>query len=395
MNIGIVSPLNPKEFVKYLNVPAKELPNINQAATAVHTFIKELLDKGESVYAFTSDYSIPNNIILEGNQLKIYIVSRKSKYNDINLLSNIYVVRRLANCINKEISKLNVLHAQWTYEYAMAAKYFTQQIPVFCTVRDWCPYILSTQKKLIPKLHWLLFKYHYFRNVMNCDDIHFIANSNYTYNCIKKNYPNKNVAIINNPIEKELILLKREYTSKEKIFISISQYIFELRKNYTNLLYAFKKYHKYNNSSKLWLIGKYNKESSIYKKWKEEQLLEGVIFWGAISHNDLIEKIDLASILIHPSLEETFGNTLIEGMARRIPVIGGKDSGAVPEVLGHGANGILCDVTSVESIYQAMILSDNEDITKEKVNTATEFIKDNYKSDIIVQKHLQLYKSYI
>lgn len=393
MNIGIVGPINPYEFKSFfLNA---EVPNINPNATSVNTFIRELLDKGEKVYAFTSAYSIPNNIILESNQLKIYIISRKLKYTKFNILSNFYIVRRLITCIYKEIPKLNVLHAQWTYEYATAAKYFTKQLPVFCTVRDWCPYILSLQKELIPKLYWLTYYYH-FKNVMSCDDIHFLANSYYTYNCIKKNYPNKSdVTIINNPIEKNLILLKKKNTSKEKIFISISQDILNPRKNYTNLLYAFRKYHKYDNTSKLWLIGKYNKESPIYRKWNKEQLLEGVTFMGQISHKNLIEKIDLASVLIHPSLEETFGNTLIEGMARRILVIGGESSGAVPEVLDHGNNGILCDVTNVESIYQAMILSNNEDIIKEKVNTATEFIESNYKSDIIVQKHLQLYKSYM
>jgi glycosyltransferase involved in cell wall biosynthesis len=55
-------------------------------------------------------------------------------------------------------------------------------------------------------------------------------------------------------------------------------------------------------------------------------------------------------LLVHPSLEESFGNTLVEAMAQWTPVVGGEASGAVPWVLDGGKAGLLTDVTEPASL---------------------------------------------
>ena len=74
----------------------------------------------------------------------------------------------------------------------------------------------------------------------------------------------------------------------------------------------------------------------IIEKWKRQNLLQQVILVGSVKHDKLIEYIDQATLFITPSLEETFGNTLLESIVRKVPVIGGINSGAVPYVLQYG-----------------------------------------------------------
>jgi glycosyltransferase involved in cell wall biosynthesis len=59
-------------------------------------------------------------------------------------------------------------------------------------------------------------------------------------------------------------------------------------------------------------------------------------------------------VLVHPALEEAQPMAIIEAMARRIPVIGGKTSGGVPWTLDVGRAGILVDVRSPDQVATAM-----------------------------------------
>ena len=65
--------------------------------------------------------------------------------------------------------------------------------------------------------------------------------------------------------------------------------------------------------------------------------------------------LDLSDILVHPALEESFGMTLVEAMARKVPVIAGQSSGAVPWVLSGGEAGLLVDVSSVDTLVQSIL----------------------------------------
>jgi glycosyltransferase involved in cell wall biosynthesis len=92
------------------------------------------------------------------------------------------------------------------------------------------------------------------------------------------------------------------------------------------------------------------------ENWAESHNLnEGIDYAGVKSREEIKEILDNAALLIHPSLEESFGNILVEAMARCVPVVAGKDSGAVPWVLDNGQAGLLCDVSEPASIASAAL----------------------------------------
>lgn len=394
MTICVLGNLNPEGLKNFL-YKDQTVPTINITATAVTTYVKELLLQGYDVIVITS--SIPGNsfdTILKGNNILIHIVHSNPGFYLTHALSRIYMIRRLNKVIGEYIDKIDIIHAQWTYEYAFAAKSYSEILPVFCTVRDWCPYILSLQKGF-KKIQWYLY-YFIFKSVMDCDKIHFIANSEYTYKCIVDKYPQKSVSIIYNPIDKDFIMMsKNNIISSSPVFIFISGYIFERRKNVYTLIEAFSVFHNENPNSELKIVGKGNIEGNPrIVEYKSRGMLEGVSFLGAMDHDSLMNEIDKCSCLVHPSLEETFGNILVEGMARRVIVIGGSKSGAVPSVLGYGKCGILCDITDPISIKNAMDMSTNADFSSSIINNATKFLIDNYSSDTIVRKHIDTYLKY-
>lgn len=390
MRIGIVGPFNPAEFKGFF--PNCEVPEINRNASSVQALVKSFVEAGHNVSVFTiNEQNIYQEFI--SDQIKIYtvpyrLVPRTSIF-------QVYRVKQLRKAIKKHLQELDILHAQWTYEYAYAAKAFANEIPVFCTVRDWCPYIMSVVcRTMIGKLGWSI-KYFMFRRVMANKNIHFIANSEYTKTRILSDYPQKEVVIIPNSIKKEYILRERKDIEDGIRIVTIANGIFDPRKNIVNLLKAFKLLKNESPDAILTIIGIYDKGNPNYISWKEEGLLNGVITTGQLSHKEVIEQIDKSTMMIHPSLEETFGNILLEAMARCVPVIGGEKSGAVPQVLGHGDYGVCCDVTKPDSIYRAILSLLNNEKKKELVDNATSHLLNTFSSDVVCDNHIKVFSGFL
>lgn len=88
--------------------------------------------------------------------------------------------------------------------------------------------------------------------------------------------------------------------------------------------------------------------------------VEGRIrFWGAVPHRDLLRRVLWGSdALAVPSIpteqwREQFGQVFIEAMAAGLPVVGSR-SGAVPEVIEHGVNGLLVPPDSPDELSSAL-----------------------------------------
>ncbi len=396
--IGIASPFNPYELREYLYV--EDIPyalNNNVSATSVHTMVKGLLKLNCHVIIFSTDLQIKKTVHLRGELLDIYLIPRRFyKMKKFTSFDGKYMAGRLKRVIGEHILEISVLHAQWTYEYAYASLSYADKIPVFCTVRDWCPYLRSKAFSLREKLHWNIY-WGLFKKVLSDKNIHFIANSKYTQTCVANYWGNSHyLPIIPNPISEEYIIEKRHTYPEHPVFVSIANSLTEVRKNLYNLLLAFREYRKECVDSSLWLIGKYDEKETVIKQWKEQGLLEGVTLLGFLDHNELIKVLDRASVLVHPSLEETFGNILIEGMARKLVVVGGERAGAVPSVLGCGRFGYLCDVTQPMSIYVTLRnIVANWTNSLNVVEAATYNLLETYCDRTVALKHLSLYKESI
>ena len=81
--------------------------------------------------------------------------------------------------------------------------------------------------------------------------------------------------------------------------------------------------------------------------------LNNVHFHGIVENKTILSALENATLLLHPSLEESFGVVLIEAMSYGIPVVGGIKSGAVPWVIANDQ--LLVDVTKNNDISNKIL----------------------------------------
>ena len=391
--IGVASPLDIGFFISYFESQEnKELimnNRFNAAATAVHTLVLALLDDGHYITIFTLS---KKSFSIKGRNIEIHGIERYNKYPIKYLWSDFINAVNIKKCIKNHLTNLDVLHAHWTYTYAYAASAYTQQIPVFCTVRDWATYIWKIESTK-NKITWS------FRVLMNdlvfkTRNVHFISNSPYTAARVEKKY-NITTPIIPNPIKDSFLKLDEHKPpiNLELLCVSSSN---DKRKNVKTLLYSFQKLLGKYSDAHLSLIGvPFSNGNETMELWRTEGLLKNVTLVGSVNHDELKNYFDRARIFVAPSLEETFGNTLLESMARKVPIVAGENSGAIPYVLHHGKAGFLCDVSSIvvlsnqiEQVYQ------NQEKANSIVLNAYNILLSEYLAKDVCKKHIQLYEKY-
>ena len=105
---------------------------------------------------------------------------------------------------------------------------------------------------------------------------------------------------------------------------------------------------------------------------------------------DLIGQSD---IVFHPSLEESFGNALIEGMSMGRVVVAGKDSGGCPWVLDGGSGGFLVDVLSPEAMASALIrIFRRPDEARKVAEHGRRLVEERYAASAVVARYDQIYE---
>ena len=98
------------------------------------------------------------------------------------------------------------------------------------------------------------------------------------------------------------------------------------------------------------------------KMVRDLALEERVTFHGALDNQDLIEKLQLAQVLVVPSSYEGFGIVYLEGMAFGLPAIG-STTGAAGEIIANAETGYL--VSSGDAALLALrlqALADDRDL---------------------------------
>jgi L-malate glycosyltransferase len=163
------------------------------------------------------------------------------------------------------------------------------------------------------------------------------------------------VTVVSNGIADEWLGGPRQAPSPAPVVVSISN-PFDPLKNTAALLRAFPRIRAQVADVGLRLYGFDFEPGGPAERWARRRgLTGGVEFCGMVSPEEVPVILDRADLMVHPSLEESFGSVVAEAMARGVPVIGGVHSGAVPWVLDHGQAGTLVDVSKPLAIGDAAV----------------------------------------
>jgi len=125
-------------------------------------------------------------------------------------------------------------------------------------------------------------------------------------------------------------------------------------------------------------------EDNLKSRMKELSILESFIFGGMLDDFEL--ELAGADIMVHPSIEEPFGFSIIEGMRARLPVIASR-VGGIPEVVIDGETGILIESKSPEKITGALLdLLESPEKLKAMAGAGYNRWHDNFRLEIMVDR---------
>jgi glycosyltransferase involved in cell wall biosynthesis len=125
------------------------------------------------------------------------------------------------------------------------------------------------------------------------------------------------------------------------------------------------------------------------------QSSKNIVFLGHLETDRLSEYYRRCDIFTVPSLYESCGLVYLEAMAYGKPVIG-SEAGGIPEIIQNNYNGLLVPVGDARSLAEAIIrlLLDN-DLRKRLGDNARLCVENNFTSDKMVRRSIELYQSLI
>jgi glycosyltransferase involved in cell wall biosynthesis len=307
--------------------------------------VREYLRRGHEVSVVTTIHRLPSPYSWSNDRLSIDAVPTRRAY-----LFCLDAFRKERRQMIAALSRRqpDVVHAQWTYEFAHAA--LGSGLPCLVTARDsprriykHAPSAYTLYKKcyadwLIPRIQQLTAVSPYMRQELL--DAYVL-----------KSPP----VVIPNGIRPE-VFATQELARPSRPFTFTSVAGWDPRKNPKTLLTGFAELFRRHPDCRLQVIGRGFEPGGPAAKWATGRgFSAGVLYLGHLSHADVLRQLrDHTDAFVHPTLEESFGSSILEAMSQRLPVIAGLDSGAVPWILDEGRVGMLVDVTSPESLRGGM-----------------------------------------
>lgn len=397
MDIAVVSVFDVSLLEEYVYPEYRErIRQLDSNFTpAVSALVMEWLRKGENIIVFTQDVKATEVEIFHGERVSAYVAPRIPSYKKALSLgaATSMTIRKLFRLYKGNIDAVS---AHWTRDYAIAAGHYIGKVPVFVTVRDIMPNILAraTSDRLRWRYIWLQNEY-----VMHHKGYRFIANSEYTAHEVKRLWGH-DIPVIPNSVaiperkQTDADSGQRRFAKNVISSISLSD-LDNTWKNIPSLLEAFRIFRKNHNEAVLNLVGPYFTEGNpIVEEYRKSGLMDGVRLMGRRSPDEVRDILTSSTMMVHPSLEETFGNTLIEAQALGVPVVGGRQSGAVPWVLDQGETGYLCDVSSPQDIAETMLqVADNPEEALEKARKGRQRCAQKYSIGAVADRYLQVFQS--
>jgi len=300
----------------------------------------------------TLDPTAVNNMIrYDGNLVRLWVIRRRPR----KALRDGY--RQEVNGILDALaeSKPDICHANWTYEYGRAA--IKQQIsPRVITVHDHAQHMLF-------HLGWKYFPHYIMsRNVIRRGG-NLSAVSPHISSYIKRVRGIEAVVIPN--VLSSLVWQKTETQTTSTVTL-VSALTWAPFRNAERALRAFARIKQTYPAAIYKMMGSGFEPDGPANQWAiKHNLARGVIFMGRVPYQSALDEIASASLVLHPSLEESFGGPVAEAMALRIPVIAARESGGPAWLLENHPDRLVAG-KSIDAMTDAIL----RDIGKIKTQDA-------------------------
>jgi glycosyltransferase involved in cell wall biosynthesis len=354
--IGMLGPISVDAFRDHLDRASRDRSVAKGlGGTPVNLLSLQLLRRGWAVTIFTLDPGVEDELLLEGPGLRICVGPfRRIRARDFFKIERRYLLR----AIQRE--RPDILHAHWTYEYALAAQ--ASGLPHLITAHD-APINVLRHNFIPYRIARTMMAYRVLTRAANV-----ISVSPHVANHLRRFMLYRGpTEVVPNGMPAELFATRRVVRSMtDPITYATVVNGWGGLKNAQAALRAFALVHAKRPCDRLVMFGADYGAGEPAEIWaKEKGIAEGVHFVGALPHEALIARLAAeVDIVVHPSLEEAHPMAILEATALGIPTVGGQSSGAVPWTLDGGRAGLLVDVTSPRSIEAAMLQLATSDVER-------------------------------
>ena len=350
MFIGVVGPIATDDLLAPAEQGADPRPRGRAGAPLISNLVKEYVARGHRVVAITLDDQLDDDafpFVHESPNLTYVVVPARSRTfrpngRRLGRTADFFWFERRQLLAQLRRFSPEVVHAHWTYEFALAALVYDPQALV--TVHDNALTIFRYVRTLNRLFHLLMARYVFRKGRW------FTAVSPYMAASVQP-WTQARVAVVPNPV----VIPGRTNLGKSprvRPVISVVVNGWDDRKNSKNALLAFKDVQQRHPAAVLWAMGTAFVPGEEAAAFCRQHHLKNVVFLGPTHHEAVLQNIAASTLVLHTSLEESFGMVLAEAMACGVPVVAGQASGAVPWVVAGG--GLLVDVTNVEAIAAAV-----------------------------------------
>lgn len=345
-------------------------------------FVKEFLRLGHEVVVVTNTVDVAEIRRWASGKLTIVATPRRRPR---QFCLDFYRHERRAMLAAIRLEKPDIVHAHWTYEFAAVA--IDSGLPYVVTARDYPPIIFKHTKEFY-RFFRMLYSFYIIPRIKV-----LVSNSPYLADKIERTYRKPSAAVIPNGIVSDFSEVKHYDSSNESPFVVSIVANWDRRKNVAAALKAFSKAVKTVPDMELHLFGHGLGEGEDAETYaRKHRLSEGIHFHGFKSQSDIRDfHLKRTDLLLHPSLEESFGMTILEAMELGIPSLGGKEAGAVPWVIGDG--GVTVDIRQPDEISEQLILlAQNRPLVCDLGRKAHERARQKFSLHQVALEYLGLYE---
>ncbi|MGE4218213.1 MAG: glycosyltransferase family 4 protein, partial [Alphaproteobacteria bacterium] len=344
MKIGIASPVDIRQLADLVGREPESLP-LGLGGAPIATLIRAMAAAGHRLSVYTFDFQAVDIRAFHGPALSLYVAPYRPRHRMRDLMR----AEREAVAAMVRTDRPDVVNAHWGYEYALGA--LAAGVPVVTTLHDWAPAILRTQPTAYRAGRLAM----YVGMLAKRANHRLTAVSPYIAGRIRR-WTGRTCRVTPLGIpDEQIVAAPRRFPDRPPRLLAISQG-FVPRKNVESLLRALPAIRAAVPGTTLELLGYGFEAGGPAQRWAVERgLTDGVSFVGQVQHAEVRARLDGSDLLVHPSIEETFGMALVEAMARGVPVIAGRGVGGPVWVLDDGKAGILADVRRPAAISDAVI----------------------------------------
>lgn len=382
MRVALAGPVRFDELTDLVDAPLPDGVEPISGGSPVSALARTLHARGHEVVVASLAHGADTTTVRRGPRLELHIAPYRPRHR----ARDAFAAERHAVRDAVRRAGADVVHAHWSYEFALGA--LASGVPTVVTVRDWAPTILRHHRH----------PYRLVRLAMSALVLRrapmLTATSPYLHERVVR-WARGDVHLVPNAIADEDFVeeLPPRGVATAPTIVAINNGWGE-RKNVASLLRAWPRIIRSARGARLRLVGSgYEPGGPAADFARSVGASDGIEFVGSLPYRDAMRVLAEGDLFVHPSREEAFGLVLVEAMARGVPVVAGARSGAVPWVCDGGRAGALTDVDDPAALADAVLRTLRDRRAAEaRREHALRYARDRFSLGAVAGSYEQLYE---